>query len=370
MATCTNTIQSLIASGSVLTLPQIYSNTATNFNVTPTTPAVLLLQTTASQSISFTVSGSSSAGAGSPVNLTLTIYSYIGGVATSLGSVSIVNANTSFQQDFGSGSYILCISTGNTANFSGYILGTFTGYPTVASMTAPFKVGDRMSFAFYAPPPTPGACKQPIWYELVDGSLPPGITLSVTGLLDGVFPNLDCVQDDNPYSPAMNWFYSQNGTSFPVGRQWRFQVKCWLEAYPTVQALQWFCIRIYNDWSLDRDNFLAQPKEQVVTIQQVTPPIPLPAQCEPCPITTTPLPVFHPIIDPCPACNVPIGTTITSQSIMLPSAPAVLNQRGPNDLDTMFLEWGNTINQENPWFTSALATDSMEVTINVYPAAT
>jgi len=370
MASCIQTIQTLIANGQLLNQPQIYPNTATPVSLTQVSPCVLLLDSSSTQTATFSLSGQSSAGAGAPVNLLLTIYSYANSVATSIGSVNLVTANSSFQKDFGSGMYIFCISSQNAAGYTGTIVGQFQGFPTVASMIAIGSMGDSMSWQLYTPPPTPVACNQPIWFEVVDGELPPGITLIQNGILEGTFPNLDCIDDQNPYSPAVNWFYNAGGSTEPVGRQWRFQVKCWLENYPDVIAYQWFCIRIYNDWDLDRNNFLNQPKVKTVTIAKINVPAPLPSQCEPCD-TVTPLPTFETIPALCPTCDVPEGTTVTATSVVIPTqTPEVtLNQRGPNDLDTLFLEWGTIINQENPLFTQPEHGDNMEVTIVFHPTS-
>jgi hypothetical protein len=369
MASCTTTIQNLIASGQILNQTQIYPNTLTSISLTQTAPQILLLESKSTQTITFNISGASSAGAGSPVNLLLTIYSYIGGVVTSVGSVNLTNANSSFQKDFGSGYYIFCIASQNTAGFKGTLIGSFVGFPTVASMITTAYFGSSMAFTLYQKPPAPAVCSQPIWFEVVDGKLPPGIELIQNGILEGVFPNLDCVDDEDPYSPAVNWFYEQGGSTLPVGRQWRFQVKIYLENFPDVTAYQWFCIRIYNDWSLDRNNFAAQPKTKTVTIAKVNLPTPIPVICEPCD-TITPLPVFAPVDPLCPECAVPEGTIITAESVILPvAAEVILNQRGANDLDTLFLEWGTIVNQENPLFTEPMHGEYMEVSIDFHTAS-
>lgn len=369
MTSCVQAIQNQISAGTILNLPQIYSNTSTPISLTQTSPQLLLLDSNATQTITFNISGQSTAGAGSPVNLLLTIYSYANGVATSIGSVNLVNANSSFQKDFANGYYIFCISSQNTAGYTGTLVGTFVGFPTRASMSCTMYHGNSMTWNLYQPPPTPVACDQTIWYELVGGELPPGITLLQNGILEGVFPNLDCIDDQNPYSPAVNWFYNAGGSIAPVGRQYRFQVMCYLENFPEVTATQWFCIRIYNDWNLDRNNFLIQPKKKTVTIAKIVDPAPLPVICEPCD-TITPLPTFENVPTLCEGCAVPEGTVITDSSVILPVVtPLVLNQRGPNDLDTLFLQWGTIINQENPLFTEEYVGDTMEITLEFFPAS-
>lgn len=367
MANCVTTIQALIASSQILNQTQIYSNTVTPIFLTQTSPCILLLESKSTQTITFNISGASTAGAGSPVNLLLTIYSYINGSATSIGSINLLNANSSFQKDFGSGTYIFCIASQNAAGFNGTLVGTFVGFPTVASMATVAYFGTSMQSSLYQPPPAPSVCNQPIWFQLVQGSLPPGITLQLNGVIQGVFPNLDCVDDQNPYSPAVNWFYDAGGAIAPVGRQWRFQVKCWLQFFPDVVAYQWFCIRIYNDWSLDRNNFLAQPKVKTVTIAKIVDPAPLPELCQPCNVVE-PIPVFATIPDLCPTCDTPTGTVVTATTVVPPDQAIVLNQRAPNDLDALFLQWGTIINQENPLFTQPYQGDSMEVTIVFHPA--
>jgi hypothetical protein len=369
MASCTSTIQSLIASGQILNQTQVYPNTQTPVVLTQTQPCILLLDSKATQTVTFNISGASTAGAGYPVNLLLTIYSYVSGVATNIGSINLVNANSSFQKDFGSGYYILCISTLNTAGYSGSLIGHFVGFPTVASMITTGYFGSAMSFNLYQKPPAPAVCNQPIWFKVVDGELPPGIMLIKNGILEGVFPNLDCIDNQDPYSPAVNWFYQQGGTVLPVGRQWRFKVRAWLEFFPDVMSEQWFCLRIYNDWSLDRDNFLKQPKVKQVTIARINKPDPLPSMCEPCIVPDTDV-VYEDVPEICATCDTPSGTVITATSVVLPvPVEVVLNERGIMDLDYLFLKWGNIINQENPIFTEPYHGDAMEVTIEFNTAS-
>lgn len=365
MTTCVQLIQSNISAGTIMDLPQIYPNTATAVNVTQTQPALFLLESTQSQNAVISLAGQSGAGAGSPVNLTLTIYSYVGSTATALGSINIVTPSTSFTQAFSTGNYLICISSNNAAGYTGTLTGQFAGFPAVARFSPTFSHGDSMLWSLYQPPPPPPTCNQPIWFELVQGELPPNITLLSNGVLSGVFPNLDCVEDVNPYSPAVNWFYTPGNVTNPVGRQWRFQVKCWLQNFPDVIDLRWFCIRIYNDWSLDRDNFLKQPKVKTADVAVINKPAPLPIVCEPCD-NTEQLPVFEALPVLCSTCDPTPGTTISAEKI---TVPIVTNQRGPNDFDTLFLEWGNIINQENPIFTSATAGEFMEVSLVTHPAA-
>lgn len=364
MTTCVQAIQNQIAAGTVMNLPQIYPNTATAVTVTQTQPALFLLESTQSQNAVISLVGQSGLGAGNPVNLTLTIYSYIGNTATALGSINIVTPSTSFTQAFTSGNYLICIASNNPGGYTGTLTGQFAGFPAIARFAATFSAGESLNAVLYQPPPPPPTCNQPIWFEFVQGELPPNITLLQNGVLEGVFPNLDCITDA-PYSPAVNWFYNPGDAINPVGRQWRFQVKCWLQNFPDVIDLRWFCIRVYNDWSLDRDNFLAQPKQKDVSITKVNKPAPLPLVCVPCE-NVEPVPSFESLPVLCPTCEPEPGTTITATTI---KSPPVVNVRGPNDLDTLFLEWGNIINQENPIFTQALQGEFMEVTLDTHPTA-
>lgn len=79
--------------------------------------------------------------------------------------------------------------------------------------------------------------------------------MNLLGIISGVLPNMDCVDDNAPFSPSQNWYYNLDENWYPWGRQWRFKIKMWISDYPTAIVEQWFCIRIHNNWSLDRDNF-------------------------------------------------------------------------------------------------------------------
>lgn len=97
-------------------------------------------------------------------------------------------------------------------------------------------------------------CNKLLYYSLIDGKLPEGIQMTLTGDLYGILPNLDCTNDTDKLSPSQNWYFDMNETWQPWGNQWRFKLRVWIADFPNVFKEDWFCIRIHNNWSWDRDN--------------------------------------------------------------------------------------------------------------------
>ena len=65
------------------------------------------------------------------------------------------------------------------------------------------------------------------------------------------------------------------------GRQWRFFVKVWIWDNPEAFAEDWFCIRIHNNWSWDRDNKPPLEYEEIVEEIIENDPLPKDLCCEP-----------------------------------------------------------------------------------------
>lgn len=92
-------------------------------------------------------------------------------------------------------------------------------------------------------------------YKIIEGSLPDGLQMSSTGDITGVLPSLDTVKN---LSSSENWYYSVNNSWHPWGHQWRFKVRAWVVDSPNINIEQWFCIRVYNNWSWERDKLKAE----------------------------------------------------------------------------------------------------------------
>lgn len=301
MATCIQSITTALAAGIDL-LPELFPSTITPFTITQTQNALIRVRIPTFQTVGFSVVLSPTTVVTS-VNVSFTVYRIEGTTATDVGGVSLTELNSFFTKDFQIGEYIICIRTNNMAAYNGNLTGTFTGYPTTLHLQINFADGASVNAKFddYHPP---RPCDEAMFYEILEGALPPGITMNDLGKLNGVLPNLDCIDPEDQYSPSQNWFYEQDGTYFPWGRQWRFKVRVSLADYPDSFDEDWFCIRIHNNWDFDRDNFLSQmPFEHINEVEVVEPPKKLPQTlcmepCGPEPPKFTPQPIQE-ICEPC-----------------------------------------------------------------------
>lgn len=330
MATCTQSAQDYLASSSYDSLTPVFPNTSTPFSTTAASNALFKLEIPSFQTIGFTfILGSA------PYSSSVSILRYNGGISVSpVASVNLTTASTFFTADLTTGQYILCVRSNNTQ--AGSFVGQFTGYSQSARFDPSVASGEAFS-ASIKTFPKPRNCKEPLFFELVDGSLPPGLTIDSLGTIRGQLPNLDCLEDSP--SPSINWWYTENdSTLWPWGRQWRFQVKLWIANQPDVFQTEWFCVKIHNNWDFDRDRFLAQsPFEHVESIRVLESPPSLPKSiCGPCDQINPQEVMFvpQPVQTDCVACASPNQTT----NIEMIPIPDTLCTKTPSELLVWFEE--------------------------------
>lgn len=313
MATCSQSITNAIGSGTVNQIPELSPNTITPISFSTAANQLFILKLPIFQTIQFQLILTPS-GSGSAIQVTVEIYQLnADNSTTSQGSITIGDLNSSFSKDLQAGTYFLCIRT-IAGTYTGSILAAFTGYPTTSYFITQFLDGANASYQFdNTAPPRP--CDQPLFFTQTDGSLPPGIVMNALGKLTGILPNLDCIDDTKDLSPSQNWYQQEfDGSYTPWGKQWRFKVRVYLQDFPDSYDEEWFCIRVVNNWSFDRDNFLSQmPFEHVRTIEIIEQPQPLQTICfEPCEITTPEIFTPTPLKDICAACADPnVETDVT-----------------------------------------------------------
>ncbi len=187
-------------------------------------------------------------------------YSELDKTLVTYGSLSFSEWNSTLSKTF-AGGFIYYVEIeplkssysnviGFTANLTNYvIIKTFSGIIGAGfEGDAELTVKREQSFD----------CTQPLHHEITDGVLPKGLTMTSEGLISGTILNLDC--EDTSDSPSFNWFFKNNdGMTQSFGKQFRFKVKISILGYKDSFDEQWFCIMVYNNWSLDRDNFDKQP---------------------------------------------------------------------------------------------------------------
>jgi hypothetical protein len=304
MATCLQTITNAIGTGQVGTIPELSPNTLTPLAFGSANNELFIMKLPVFQAIQFQVQLVPQ-GSGSNISVTIEIYSLnADNTVTSQGSVGISDLGSGFSKDFNQGTYFLCIRT-TAGSYTGTILASFRGYPTTSYFSFSAWDGAVLTYKFDDTRP-PQPCDEPLFFEIVEGSLPPGIVMTALGKVQGILPNMDCVEENKDLSPSQNWYQQESDGSYtPWGRQWRFKVKVYLAEFPDSFDLDWFCIRIVNNWNFDRDNFLSQmPFTNVRQVEIIEQPQTIPTICfEPCDIVTPVDIIPVPLKEVCASCD-------------------------------------------------------------------
>jgi hypothetical protein len=258
MATCYEEISNLLATKSIDDIDQIYPNTRTNFTIGASSKHIFAFKTSKQDTVKFLTELFPSGSFGQ-LKMVISIFSYDENTKTlvDLGSTLIEEIVQEFQKDLSAGTFFMCI-TNYFSSIDAYITGKFSGFETWAKISPVFIEGSSVLTTVTQKRPE-RVCSRPIFYELIEGSLPPGISLLSTGILHGTLPNLDCCGENANLSPSADWFGQYpTGEWHPWGRQWRFKVRITLPGFPLANAERWFCIRVYNNWDIEKENFKKQ----------------------------------------------------------------------------------------------------------------
>lgn len=252
MATCSQSIRDKIDTGQIETISEVLPNTLIDISMSASVKQLLRLIIVRQETAQFTISLTSTV-APTNVGVTISIYQIAGNNVLLLGSVLVTEMITDFQKDFSPGEYIICIGS-LAINYRGTFIGQFTGYPTYAKMVPNAATGSAFNSFDLSFEHIDKQCDKLLYYEIVDGALPDGLQMTLAGNIWGILPNMDCTDDNTDLSPSQNWYYEMDDTWQPWGRQWRFKIKLWLADDEETWTDRWFCIRIHNNWSWDRDN--------------------------------------------------------------------------------------------------------------------
>lgn len=337
MATCIDFVSAVVASNQTATLPPLYHATQTAISFSRNTCTALLLTLDAFTVVDFSLDVSPT-----PVTtFAYTVYFYrVQGLSmTEVASVVVTDRYASFSKEFTAGKYVVCFSTLSLPSMAGNIVAGFRGFQVHANFQLALAHGETYRQAFEVKRVI-AECKETLYYEIVDGSLPPGMYMNGVGQIKGYAPNLDCVEDNAALPPSQNWSFTHNdGSVHPWGRQWRFKVRVSVEGFEEdAFTEEWFCVKVFNNWSLDRDNFLSQAPF-ITTYEEIeTTPVVMPELCpQPVAVEWQPqeIPVLcatdvrafapQPIIGPCDSCG---GDEEVTDAIPIPfGLPSIQGNR-------------------------------------------
>lgn len=277
-------------------------------------------------------------------DFTISFYRVVNKVVYSYSSRKTQAWNFSFNQELLAEEYVIEITNSVSSVVT---LETFIqGFVPTAKIATTFWAGEYLVGELTTKRKPVGECKEELEYEMIDGELPPGLKLLPSGIIEGVVENLDCVpttNKDETYSPSFNWYFSNHdGMSQSWARRWRFKVRVKIKNMADTYVDEWFCLKVFNNWSLDAaiydsatdDDTVILDEYKSVKLQELSQPKPkeetqfLPAGLEV-------IPDYYQEVVDCLPCNDPTTPSMTETYTI----PDGLRIRTPNELVHYYVKY-------------------------------
>lgn len=186
-----------------------------------------------------------------------------------VSSLTSTGNNITTNIDLPAGTYIVCLRS-LKGNFEGTARADYYGFSrTVTFEPFAYESGQECIVELKLEP-RPKPCNKPMHWDLIEGEMPPGLRLDASsGLIQGVLPWLDCLEDkESPFNdiPSANLFFKTaaeaNQTVEPWGRRWDFKIRLYTIDQPENFDEKWYCVTIYNDWSRSTQKFFDNYKNE------------------------------------------------------------------------------------------------------------
>lgn len=290
MATSKDALIAKAVAGSLATIPSLNDSTLETFTFSRNAPKLYKLEPPSFIFIDFALNVSPSSSNG--FSFTASIFTLNGIIVSEVGTATSTDQFTAFSKELTAGTYYVGLQSSTPTSYTATLLASFRKYAKVFNIQC--TMGDGVSVGVdVSRTNIPHRCDKELFYEVIEGSMPPGIYLTGVGYVKGVAPNMDCLAENAELPPGQNWAFQHNDGSFhPWGRQWRFKVRVSILETPAIFKEEWFCVKIHNNWSIDRDNFMAQgPHRKFVEMGVEVPTNEIPALCPP---INPELPVWQP----------------------------------------------------------------------------
>ena len=187
MATCLQDIQGHIDGNTWQSLTILVPNTDNPISIDAATNELFLFQTLAFETASYELTLVASPFPGNP-NVSVAFFrmneSFNG--VYSIGSVACNSQFTQFQIDLSPGTYFICIRSNSGHSFTGTFRGDFTSTPFVYRFFPKSYHGEYADAALEIIE-LPPVCDIPVIMEMIEGSLPEGLTFAIFFCLEDIF---------------------------------------------------------------------------------------------------------------------------------------------------------------------------------------
>lgn len=189
-----------------------------------------------------------------PINMKLTLYRKDGLSYINLGTSFITQGINQFIYDGVPNVYYFCLTTDFDIDYT--ISVEFTNNPWMVLGECIISHGSWIQPFDFARKAT--ACDSPVFYTLLDGGLPVGMSLRANGLVVGIPVEQDCYTCDDT-TPSFTWYEEgDDGVRKPTTEDYIFIVRAALLDSPATFSDRIFKICVHNNWSVDRDNFIEE----------------------------------------------------------------------------------------------------------------
>lgn len=238
------------------------------------------------------------------INVAFTLYRKDGETFTNLGTSVCDDFYNTFDYDATPAEYYLCITTDWSIDYT--LSGEFTDFPVTLFTTMDAYSGEYTPPVEFARPEA--ICDSQVFYKIIEGHLPKGLSLDPGGFIMGTPLEQDCEDEAKDLPPSFMWFKDdeETGERVPVSCDYRVVIRAALVEAPETYDDREFVICVHNNWDKDRDAFInSKPyfEHEVYHLKGEEPwnvPAPEPqtppelpkldkAVCEPCPEPVEPV---------------------------------------------------------------------------------
>lgn len=226
------------------------------------------------------------------IQVEFTLYRKDGEDYTNLGtSISDEFYNT-FNYDATPAEYYICITSDWSVDYT--LSAEFTDYPFVLIADCDAYAGSYMPPTDFAP--TASECDSPVFYQIIEGTLPKGLEFAAEGIISGYPEEQDCEPVAENAPPSFTWWDEENMVRKSWGIEHRIVIRAALLDAPGTFADREFFICVHNNWDYDRDHYmglkdsweipvyLKPGDEPTITFDddEEEKPLELTSQCDPC----------------------------------------------------------------------------------------
>ena len=186
------------------------------------------------------------------INVEFTLYKKdSNGVFTDLGTSISTLGNNSFTYSGSEEHYYICV----TSDFSVDIIleAQFTVFEPVAILSADSYHGHYVDPFDFAKPIA--FCDSPVFFELLSGELPKGLTFTSSGIIEGYPEELDCTS--NTETPSFSLHTTENEVVKPVSVDYPITIRAALVDDTDTFTDREFKICVVNNWTTDKDWFVS-----------------------------------------------------------------------------------------------------------------